>query len=166
VPIADPVTQALSVTDIVVGAAVTALLLAFTVQIRKRCPAPSIPASCATCGADVDRLVPLLLAMPLLAAALVRVPAVWRGGGSRAPSRSGAPPPSPSSGCALVVAAHDAPVVHWVGGWGPRDGQVIGIAFVADGLAAGYLASPARPSPPRCGTPSAATSARRACSRS
>jgi multicomponent Na+:H+ antiporter subunit C len=36
VPIADPVTQALSVTDIVVGAAVTALLLAFTVQIRKR----------------------------------------------------------------------------------------------------------------------------------
>ena len=35
-PIADPVTQALSVTDIVVGAAVTSLLLAFTVQIRKR----------------------------------------------------------------------------------------------------------------------------------
>jgi multicomponent Na+:H+ antiporter subunit C len=35
-PLADPVTQALSVTDIVVGAAVTSLLLAFTVQIRKR----------------------------------------------------------------------------------------------------------------------------------
>jgi multicomponent Na+:H+ antiporter subunit C len=35
-PTADPVTQALSVTDIVVGAAVTSLLLAFTVQIRKR----------------------------------------------------------------------------------------------------------------------------------
>jgi multicomponent Na+:H+ antiporter subunit C len=34
--IADPVTQALSVTDIVVGAAVTSLLLAFTVQVRKR----------------------------------------------------------------------------------------------------------------------------------
>jgi multicomponent Na+:H+ antiporter subunit C len=34
--IADPVTQALSVTDIVVGAAVTALLLAFAIQIRKR----------------------------------------------------------------------------------------------------------------------------------
>jgi multicomponent Na+:H+ antiporter subunit C len=33
--IADPVVQALSVTDIVVGAAVTSLLLAFTVQIRK-----------------------------------------------------------------------------------------------------------------------------------
>jgi multicomponent Na+:H+ antiporter subunit C len=34
--IADPVTQALSVTDIVVGAAVTSLLLAFAIQIRKR----------------------------------------------------------------------------------------------------------------------------------
>jgi multicomponent Na+:H+ antiporter subunit C len=35
--VADPVLQALSVTDIVVGAAVIALLLAFAVQIRKRC---------------------------------------------------------------------------------------------------------------------------------
>jgi multicomponent Na+:H+ antiporter subunit C len=36
-PVADPVLQGLSVTDIVVGAAVTSLLLAFAVQIRKRC---------------------------------------------------------------------------------------------------------------------------------
>jgi multicomponent Na+:H+ antiporter subunit C len=35
--LADPVLQGLSVTDIVVGAAVTSLLLAFVVQIRKRC---------------------------------------------------------------------------------------------------------------------------------
>lgn len=35
-PSADPVTQALAVTDVVVGAAVTALLLAFAVQIDKR----------------------------------------------------------------------------------------------------------------------------------
>ena len=36
VPVADPVAQALTVTDVVVGAAVTALLLAFAVQIDKR----------------------------------------------------------------------------------------------------------------------------------
>ena len=34
--VADPVAQALAVTDIVVGASVTALLLAFAIQISKR----------------------------------------------------------------------------------------------------------------------------------
>jgi multicomponent Na+:H+ antiporter subunit C len=35
-PLADPVLQALTVTDVVVGAAVTALLLALTVRVRRR----------------------------------------------------------------------------------------------------------------------------------
>jgi len=36
VPVVDPVVQALTLTDIVVGGAVTALLLALTVQLAKR----------------------------------------------------------------------------------------------------------------------------------
>ncbi|MFB7055936.1 sodium:proton antiporter [Streptomyces vinaceus] len=35
-PVVDPVVQALTLTDIVVGATVTALLLALTIQLRKR----------------------------------------------------------------------------------------------------------------------------------
>ncbi len=35
-PLVDPVVQALALTDVVVGATVTALLLALTVQLRKR----------------------------------------------------------------------------------------------------------------------------------
>lgn len=35
-PVVDPVMQALSLTDVVLGAAVTALLLALTVQVHKR----------------------------------------------------------------------------------------------------------------------------------
>ncbi|MEE4546895.1 sodium:proton antiporter [Streptomyces sp. V4-01] len=35
-PVVDPVVQALALTDVVVGATVTALLLALTVQLRKR----------------------------------------------------------------------------------------------------------------------------------
>jgi multicomponent Na+:H+ antiporter subunit C len=35
-PLADPVLQALTVTDVVVGAAVTALLLALAVRVRRR----------------------------------------------------------------------------------------------------------------------------------
>jgi multicomponent Na+:H+ antiporter subunit C len=36
-PVVDPVVQALVLTDIVVGATVTALLLSLVIQIRKRC---------------------------------------------------------------------------------------------------------------------------------
>ncbi|MDY0811360.1 sodium:proton antiporter [Kitasatospora purpeofusca] len=35
-PVVDPVVQAMALTDVVVGATVTALLLALTVQLRKR----------------------------------------------------------------------------------------------------------------------------------
>ncbi|SEG84108.1 multicomponent Na+:H+ antiporter subunit C [Actinacidiphila yanglinensis] len=35
-PLVDPVVQALALTDVVVGATVTALLLALTIQLRKR----------------------------------------------------------------------------------------------------------------------------------
>ncbi|MEV7180089.1 sodium:proton antiporter [Kitasatospora sp. NPDC093679] len=35
-PVVDPVVQALALTDVVVGATVTALLLALTIQLRKR----------------------------------------------------------------------------------------------------------------------------------
>ncbi|MEU2391717.1 cation:proton antiporter subunit C [Streptomyces sp. NPDC007369] len=35
-PVVDPVVQAMTLTDIVVGATVTALLLALTIQLRKR----------------------------------------------------------------------------------------------------------------------------------
>ncbi|WP_328473598.1 sodium:proton antiporter [Streptomyces sp. NBC_00448] len=35
-PVVDPIVQALALTDIVVGATVTALLLALTIQLRKR----------------------------------------------------------------------------------------------------------------------------------
>ncbi|MGX1547332.1 sodium:proton antiporter [Streptomyces adustus] len=35
-PVVDPVVQALALTDVVVGATITALLLALTIQLRKR----------------------------------------------------------------------------------------------------------------------------------
>jgi multicomponent Na+:H+ antiporter subunit D len=81
---------------------------------------------------------PLLVVLPILAAAIVRIP--------RLPGRvvSGVA----IGTCAVVSALSlwllpavlDEPVVHVVGGWGVRDGLVIGIPLVADGIAVGFVA--------------------------
>ena len=41
--------------------------------------------------------------------------------------------------CAAMTArAVDGPLVYWFGGWAPRDGQVIGIAFAVDAAGGGF----------------------------
>jgi multicomponent Na+:H+ antiporter subunit D len=40
----------------------------------------------------------------------------------------------------LCLAVGEAPVVHWVGAWAPQDGVAIGIALVADRCASGLVA--------------------------
>jgi multicomponent Na+:H+ antiporter subunit D len=97
----------------------------------------------ATCGAEVDRLVPLLLSLPLLAAALVRVPAIWRRRGLATALACAAAATTAAIAVVLAVTGGSDPVVHWVGGWEPRDGVVIGIALVADGFSAGFVAAAA-----------------------
>jgi multicomponent Na+:H+ antiporter subunit D len=88
----------------------------------------------------VGTLPPLLLGLPLLAAALIRIPAVWRHRRLSALVAVAAAAAVAVLGGVLAVAGAEAPVVHWVGGWEPREGVVVGIALVADGLAAGFVA--------------------------
>lgn len=83
-------------------------------------------------------LVPLLVALPLVVAALVRVPAVatsWVADGLVVAVGLVV------AGVAAVVAsvARDGPVVHHVGGWVPEDGRALGIPLVADVAAAGFV---------------------------
>jgi multicomponent Na+:H+ antiporter subunit D len=88
---------------------------------------------------SVEVLPPVLLALPLLVAAVVRVPAVWRRralSGTVAIVAAGA---VGVLGAVLAVVALDTPVVHWVGGWEPRDGIVVAVPLVADPLAAGAV---------------------------
>jgi multicomponent Na+:H+ antiporter subunit D len=94
-----------------------------------------------TCAADVADLIPLLLAVPLLAAALIRVPAVWRRRTWSGVVATGAGVVTAVLGAALALATRAGPIVHHVGGWEPRDGVVIGVTFLVDGFAAGFLAA-------------------------
>jgi multicomponent Na+:H+ antiporter subunit D len=87
----------------------------------------------------VELLPPLLLGLPLLAAALIRVPAIWRHRRLSAAVGVAAAATVVVLGGVLAVAGTETPIVHWVGGWQPREGAVIGVALVADGLTAGFV---------------------------
>jgi multicomponent Na+:H+ antiporter subunit D len=89
--------------------------------------------------ADPTTLPPLLVAIPLLAAALARIPRIHH-------TRWGPDSLALAAALATTVAAAAAtraalagPLVHHVGGWEPRDGLVIGVPLVADVVAAGFI---------------------------
>jgi multicomponent Na+:H+ antiporter subunit D len=88
----------------------------------------------------VELVPPLLLALPLLAAALARIPAIWRRRRVSGAIAIGAAATVAVLGGFLAVAGADVPTVHWVGGWEPREGVVVGVALVADGISAGFVA--------------------------
>jgi multicomponent Na+:H+ antiporter subunit D len=83
---------------------------------------------------------PLLVAIPLLAAAVIA------GGDHVAPDAVqnvlaiGAAAATLVLALVLMVDVEGHAVVHWFGGWRPRGGVAIGIAFVADPLSAGLAA--------------------------
>ncbi|MFN7142071.1 MAG: complex I subunit 5 family protein, partial [Limisphaerales bacterium] len=81
----------------------------------------------------------LIVALPFLAAAIIRIPLV-------AHHRVAVDVIS-VLGAALTgiiaawACAHgmETPIVHWIGGWVPRSETAIGIALVADGMSAGFI---------------------------
>ncbi|MFA9428770.1 complex I subunit 5 family protein [Egicoccus sp. AB-alg2] len=84
-------------------------------------------------------LLPLLVAIPLLGAALTRVPGVHAT--RRAPDvvAIAAAAATTAIGAVVTVRAAAGPLVHHLGDWGPVDGLPVGIPFVADPLAAGFV---------------------------
>ena len=85
-------------------------------------------------------VLPLPLVVPLLAAALIA------GGDHFLPSplqdAIGIAAAGTATAFALVamVASQSAETLHWFGGWQPREGVVVGVAFTADPLGAGMAA--------------------------
>jgi multicomponent Na+:H+ antiporter subunit D len=85
----------------------------------------------------VQTLVPLTVAVPLLAAAVITA-----AGRLLSPRLVDAVAAAVAAGTAvltaiLLVHAWGGSVVYWFGGWRPRDGLAVGIAFVVDPLGAG-----------------------------
>jgi multicomponent Na+:H+ antiporter subunit D len=86
----------------------------------------------------VSDWLPLLVAGPLAAAALIT--ALHRVlSHSALDLFAGATAAAVAAGsAAAAVAARDGPLIVWIGGWIPREGEAIGIALAADGLGAGF----------------------------
>jgi multicomponent Na+:H+ antiporter subunit D len=80
-------------------------------------------------------LAPLLLAVPLLAAVVLRVGRPPRAFGDATAVLAAAT--TAGLGGVLLTQARTGTVVHWVAGWEPIDGSAVGIALVADPVAAG-----------------------------
>jgi multicomponent Na+:H+ antiporter subunit D len=88
----------------------------------------------------VDRLAPLVVAVPLLAAALVAATATFH---LRRPVEVVATTAAAASAglaATLVVASAGGWLVHWFGDWKPRGGVALGIDLAADPLGAGLAA--------------------------
>jgi multicomponent Na+:H+ antiporter subunit D len=85
-----------------------------------------------------ERAVPLLVVLPVLMAAVVRLPGLP--GRVVAGLAVGASAAVAGLALWLLTIVVDTPVVHMVGGWGVRDGSVVGIPLVADGIAVGFVA--------------------------
>lgn len=82
----------------------------------------------------------LIVALPFLAAAIIRIPGI---SGRRflvdGISVAAAAATAAFAGWACAYGL-EAPIVHWIGGWEPREETAIGITLVADGTAAGFVA--------------------------
>ena len=135
-PAVDPVVQALVLTDIVVGATVTASSWRWPFRSTSG-RGRSIPRRSARCEADLANLSVLPVAIPLLVAAILMgcQPVLHR----RFIDVAGIV-------CAISVlvlclvlgwGAASGPIVSWAGAWRPRQGVALGVAFVVDPLGAG-----------------------------
>lgn len=86
-----------------------------------------------------DLLPGLIITIPFLAAAIIRIPRLTD---FRALvdciSIIAAAVMALLAGMACYYGA-ESPVIHWVGGWEPRDGMVVGIALVADSISTGFI---------------------------
>ncbi|GAB2980176.1 hypothetical protein GCM10023080_052330 [Streptomyces pseudoechinosporeus] len=86
-----------------------------------------------------NHLLPLLVAVPLLGAALLvaggrRLPRAWAESAGCAVSAA-------TAGLAIFLALQSSPaLVEWVGDWAPRDGASVGIMLVGDGPGLGMAA--------------------------
>jgi multicomponent Na+:H+ antiporter subunit D len=89
--------------------------------------------------ADPTGLPPLLVALPLLAAAIARVPRIHRAEWGPDVVALTAALATLIAGALTTRAARGGPLVHHVGGWEPRDGLVVGVPLVADVVAAGFV---------------------------
>ena len=128
--------QTLTLTDVVVEATVTALLLALAVQAHKRF---------GTCrprqahrAARLMALIPLTILVPLLAAGLL---AAARPISKRAFADAVALLASITVLVLCAILTHRAAhhdLVYWFGGWRPHHGVALGISFAFGALGAGF----------------------------
>ncbi|MEU6283040.1 complex I subunit 5 family protein [Streptomyces sp. NPDC047028] len=87
----------------------------------------------------MDRLLPLLVAVPLLGAALLV--AAGRHLPRAAAETAGCVVSAATAVLALVLLLNSSPpMLEWVGGWTPQNGESVGIVLVGDGPALGMAA--------------------------
>jgi multicomponent Na+:H+ antiporter subunit D len=89
---------------------------------------------------DAHTLVPLTVAVPLLAAAVLAAVARWLP--RWAPDLLAVLVAAwvTAAGAALVFATQDHPIVYWFGGWHPVQGVALGVDFLVDPLSASLVA--------------------------
>jgi multicomponent Na+:H+ antiporter subunit D len=80
----------------------------------------------------MDVLVPLPVALPLLAAAVVTASGHWLGQRVDDLIAIGTTAATLVISLLLVFRSSDHDIVYWFGGWKPRDGVALGISFVVD----------------------------------
>jgi multicomponent Na+:H+ antiporter subunit D len=100
-----------------------------------------LPAIVATLsGLDPEVIPPVLVALPLVTAALLS--GAERFIPERVADIAGALAAAVVTFLAieLLIATLDGPAVHWIGGWGPREGTAIGIALLGDPMSASIVA--------------------------
>ena len=141
-PGVDPVVDALTLTDVVVGATVTALLLALAVQVHKRTGSLD-PEDLVLdrCGTDVNPLAPLPVALPLLTAAVILAlrPVLKRRVQDLLSLATSA---AVAVVCGILMRqSADGMVVYWFGGWTPRAGVALGVSFTITCSAQGWRCS-------------------------
>jgi multicomponent Na+:H+ antiporter subunit D len=88
----------------------------------------------------VGALPVLLVAVPLLAAAVLAAAGLWLPRVVADIVSVAVAVACLAGACWLAVAVGGGRLVQWLGGWQPRDGHSVGIALVADGMAAGMVA--------------------------
>jgi multicomponent Na+:H+ antiporter subunit D len=89
---------------------------------------------------SVHTLVPLTVAVPLLAAAVLGAVARWLPRWAPDLLATLVAAWVTAVGMLMVAATQDHPIVYWFGGWHPVQGTALGVDFVVDPLAASLVA--------------------------